>query len=101
MREQGTLVAPRLWAEKDVGRANLNNHEKPRVLSLRWRRDHPDPGPTLRGGVGKTEKNGKNRPASRPKARNPTNKPRTRTPNLITREKNGKLLRSGGGLKVK
>ena len=27
-REQGTLVAPRLWAEVDVGRAKLNKDEK-------------------------------------------------------------------------
>ena len=56
MREQGTLVAPRPWAEEGVGRASLNEHEKPTVLRLRWRRDYPDPGPTLSGGVGRTEK---------------------------------------------
>ena len=28
MCEQGTLVAPRLWAEEGVGRANLSKHEK-------------------------------------------------------------------------
>ena len=35
MREQGTLVAPRLWAEEGVGRANMNKHEKPTVLRLK------------------------------------------------------------------
>ena len=34
-REQGTLIAPRLWAEEGVGRANLNNDEKATALSLR------------------------------------------------------------------
>ena len=34
-REQGTLVAPRLWAEEGVGRAKLNNDEKATVLRLR------------------------------------------------------------------
>ena len=33
-REQGTLVAPRLWAEEGVGRAKLNN-EKATALRLR------------------------------------------------------------------
>ena len=55
MREQGTLVAPRLWADEGGGRANSNEHEKPTGLRLRWRRDYPDPGPTLSGGVGRTE----------------------------------------------
>ena len=35
MREQGTLVAPALWAEEGVGKAKLNKHEKPAVLSHR------------------------------------------------------------------
>ena len=34
-REQGTLVAPRLWAEEGVGRAKLNNDEKATALRLR------------------------------------------------------------------
>ena len=34
-REQGTLVAPRLWAEEGVGRAKLNNDEKVTALHLR------------------------------------------------------------------
>ena len=34
-REQGTLVAPRLWAEEGVDRAKLNNDEKATVLRLR------------------------------------------------------------------
>ena len=38
MREQSTLVAPRLWAEEGVGRAKLNNDEKATALRLRWRR---------------------------------------------------------------
>ena len=33
--EQGTLVAPRLWVEESVGRANLNEHENPIILCLR------------------------------------------------------------------
>ena len=33
-REQGTLVAPRLWAEGGVGRAKLNNDEKATALRL-------------------------------------------------------------------
>ena len=52
MREQGTLVAPRLWAEEGVGRANMNKHEKPAVPHLRQRRDPPDPSPPLGGGGG-------------------------------------------------
>ena len=56
MREQGSLVAPRLRVEEGVGRAELNKHENPTVLRLRWRRDYPDLGPTLGGGVGRTEK---------------------------------------------
>ena len=35
MREQGTLVAPGLWAEEGVGREKLNKHEKRAVLRLR------------------------------------------------------------------
>ena len=35
MREQGALVAPRLWAEEGVGRAKSIKHEKPTVLRLR------------------------------------------------------------------
>ena len=42
MRELDTLVVPRLWAEEGDGRGNLNEHEKPTVLRLRWRRDWPD-----------------------------------------------------------
>ena len=34
-REQGTLVAPRLWAEEGAGRAKLNNDEKATALRLR------------------------------------------------------------------
>ena len=34
-REQGTPVAPRLWAEEGVGREILNNDEKATVLRLR------------------------------------------------------------------
>ena len=34
-RQQGTLVAPRLWAEEGVGRAKLNNDEKETALRLR------------------------------------------------------------------
>ena len=32
MREQGTLVAPRLWAEEGVDRAKLDKHEKPAFI---------------------------------------------------------------------
>ena len=35
MREQGTLVPPRLWAEEGVGRARLDKHEKSAILRLR------------------------------------------------------------------
>ena len=35
MREQGTLVAPQLWAEEGVGWTKLNEHEKSAVLRLR------------------------------------------------------------------
>ena len=58
MREQGTLVAPRLWAEEGVERANLNEHETPTVLRPKWRRNYSDPGPTLSEGVGRTENEG-------------------------------------------
>ena len=34
-REQGTLVAPRFWAEDGVGRAKLNNDEKAIALRLK------------------------------------------------------------------
>ena len=33
--EQGTLVAPRLWAEESVGRAKLNNDVKATAMRLR------------------------------------------------------------------
>ena len=58
MREQGTLVVPRLWAEKGVGTAKLNKHEKPAVLHPRKRRNHPGPDPAQGGGGGKTKKKG-------------------------------------------
>ena len=35
MREQGTLAAPRLWAEEGAGRAKLNNDGKTTVLRFR------------------------------------------------------------------
>ena len=35
VRQQGTLVDPRLWAEEVVGRAKLNKHVKPTFLRLR------------------------------------------------------------------
>ena len=57
MLEQGTLVAPRLLAEEGVGRAKLDKHEKPAVLRLGQRREHPDPGPAqARVGAGRTNK---------------------------------------------
>ena len=34
-REQGTLVAPRLWAEEGVDRAKINSDEKATALRLR------------------------------------------------------------------
>ena len=37
-RKQGTLVAPRLWAEDGVGRAKLNNDVKVTALRLGKRR---------------------------------------------------------------
>ena len=80
MREQGALVAPRSWAEEGVGRANLNEHEKPTVLRLKWRREHPDPGPAQGGGasagLGKKERTA---PHPVKNARNTTNNPKTKT----------------------
>ena len=60
MREQGTLVASRFWAEKGVGRANLNEHTKPDSPAPQIATgDYPDPGPTLsvraRGGGGEQD----------------------------------------------
>ena len=73
MREQGTLVASRLWAEEGVNRANMNERHQKRQ-SCASNSDLITP--TLarhraRGaGVGKTrkKKNGKNRPTSGLKA---------------------------------
>ena len=50
MREQGTLVASRLWAEEGVGRVKIEQTRKTAVLRLRKRRDHPDPDPAQGGG---------------------------------------------------
>ena len=36
MPEQGTLVAPRLWAEDGIERANMYQREKPIGLSPTW-----------------------------------------------------------------
>ena len=88
-REQGTLVAPRLWADEGVGRANLNEHEKtdspaPQIAT-RLPRPWPD---TERRGGGRTKfKYVKKRPTSSQNARNTTNNSKTRTPNLITQTK--------------
>ena len=91
MREQGTLVAPRRWAEEGIGRANLNEHEKPTVLRLRCRRDHPD---------GRAEINGKNLPTSRQKPCISTKKTKDKNSKPHNTGKKWKISRSGGGLKV-
>ena len=53
---------------------NLNEHEKPTVLRLRWRRHCPDSGPTLSGRVSAGPKKS---PHIHTKTRTPTNKPTT------------------------
>ena len=62
--EQGTLVAPRLWAEEGVGRAKLDNKDESNGPAHQIVAIYPTPGPAMSRGFGRTKrkKNWTNRP---------------------------------------